>query len=299
MPAHKWIPLLAAMVACTPASIARQASRAAVDQGAEELTREDTQESLQEAAEDPQVQAATRSMTEEIAEGVLQAFESERGHQQIASITRGITQAAVQQMVAALGADQTRQHLVGLTQGITDAALKQAASSLTTELSPALRSMLREDLTQGLASALQSKELQPAFGLTAKNVGYNLVAGANDGLGAAWQNEEGMLGEARGLPGAVSGISSAWLWLPLTAMALLTLMFVSGAVMLTARARQARAEVSRLESATLLLATAMREKQQTEQTDEIVALVQHALEGRVEKTGKHRILDALRIRKTG
>jgi hypothetical protein len=57
--------------------------------------------------------------------------------------------------------------------------------------------------------------------------------------------------------------------------------------------------VERLESATLLLATAMRERQQTEQSDEIVAIVQQALEGRAEKSGKHRIMGALGMRKAG
>jgi len=291
----RWLMCCLALSCCTPASIARQASSAAVDEGAEELTEQSTQQSLQKAAADPQIQAATQDMTQHIAEGVLQALESPRAQKQLTSMTRTVTLAAVQQMVSALGSEQTRAHLEGLTQGVTSAALRQTAESLGTDLRPALRTALQEDLTKGLADALRSEELQPALGQTAKNVAYNLALGANDGLGDAWHSERGIAQDARMLP----GLGTSYLWVGLAALGMLTLMFVSGALMLMARARQARAEVSRLESATLLLATAMRERQQTEQTDEIVALVQHALEGRHEKSGKHRIMDALHIRKSG
>jgi hypothetical protein len=295
MTASKLLPVLGlALLACTPNNIARQASRAAVDEGAEQLTKESTQDTLQEAAEDPKIRAATSEMTESISEGVLRALESERARTQISAMTRSITQAAVQQLVASLGQEQTRQSLAGLTRGVTDAALEQVASSLQTDFRPAVRSMLQEDLATGMAAALRSQELQPALGQTAQTVAYNAMLGANNGLGAAWQGQEGMLGTARGLP----SVTSTLLWPALIGMGLLSLMFVSGAVMMVARARHAHAEVARLESATLLLATAMRERQATEQTDEILAVVQSALEGRAEKSGTHRILDALKLRKS-
>lgn len=234
-------------------------------------------------------------MTQQIADGVLKALESDQAHQQIGLITRGITQAAVQQMIAALGDEKTRAHLTGLTTGLTDAALTQVATHLQSDLRPALRAMLQEDLASGIAGALRSEELQPQLGATAQNVAYNFALGANQGLGKAWVDDAGIAHELRFVP----GLGSSWLWMGLTALGLLTLMFVSMAVMLVARSQRARAEVSRLESATLLLATAMRERQQTGETDEIVAMVQQALEGHGEKTGKHRILSALRIRKAG
>jgi len=287
--------LFALSVGCTPSTIARSASRAAVDEGSEELTKQDTQQSLQQAAADPQIQAATRDMTQQIADGVLKALESDQAHHQISLITRGMTQAAVQQMVAALGDDKTREHLAELTRGITDAALSQAAHSLQTDLRPALRTMLQEDLASGIAGALRSEELQPQLGATAQTVAYNLALGANQGLGKAWVDDDGIARELRFVP----GVGRSWVGMALAALALLAVMFVSVAVMLVARSRRARAEVARLESATLLLATAMRERQQTGESDEIVALVQHALDGHAEKTGKHRIRDALRMRKMG
>lgn len=286
------------LVGCAPSvnAVARQASKAAVDEGAEELTRQDTQEALADAAKDPDIRQATSAMTDQIAEGILKSLESERAHQQIAGLTRTITQTAVQQLVASLGSQQTRAQLVGLTSAVTDAALKQAAASLQTEFRPVVRAMIQEDIAKGMASALKN-DLQPELGATAQNVAYHAVVGANNGLGAAWAGSDGMVGEARMAGPATLSSVRPWLWGALTMVGLVTLIFLSAAAMMIARARRTRAEVARLESATLLLATAMRERQQTQNSDEIVTIVQQALEGRAERTGKHRILGALRMRK--
>lgn len=276
-------------------SVAREASRAMVDEGAQELTKKDTQANLQEAAEDPKIQAATAQMTEQVAQGVLQSLDSPEARKQIGALT----DSAVKQFVASLGSQQTRAQLTGITASVADAALAQVGESLQQEFRPAIRAWIQEDLAHGLAGALRSEELQPALGQTAQTVAYNAVVGANNGLGAAWLGNEGMMGEARTMSGSVAGIGMGWVWVALAVMGMLTLMLVSGAVMMVARARRTHNEVERLESATLLLATAMRERQQTEQTDEIVNIVQSALESRVERTGKHKILSALRMRKAG
>jgi hypothetical protein len=296
MQTHKSIVFFAVVLsACAGSidSVARQASKAVVDEGAEELTKKDTQASLQQAAQDPQIQAATATMTEQVAQGVLQSLDSEDARRQIA----GLTQNAVQQFVAGLGSQQSRAQLAGLTATVADAAIQQVGESLQQEFRPAIRAWIQEDLAQGLSAALQSQQLQPALGQAAQTVAYHAVVGANNGLGAAWLGNEGMMGEARTMSGSVAGFGMGWVWVALATMGMLTLMLVSGAVMMVARARRTHNEVERLESATLLLATAMRERQQNEQTDEIVNIVQTALEGRAERTGKHRILSALRMRK--
>lgn len=287
--------LTLALSACagTVDSVARQASRAVVDEGADELTKKDTQNAIQEAAEDPQIQAATAQMTEHVAQGVLQSLDSPDARRQIGALT----ESAVEQFVATLGSQQTRAQLTGITASVADAALAQIGESLQQEFRPAIRGWIQEDLAQGLAGALQSQQLQPALGQAAQTVAYNAVVGANNGLGAAWLGKEGMMGEARTVTGSVAGIGMGWVWIALAGMGMLTLMLISAAVMMVARARRTHNEVERLESATLLLATAMRERQQTEQTDEIVNIVQSALESRAERTGKHKILSALRMRK--
>ena len=283
--------------ACAPSinAAARQASKAAVDEGTEQIAKEDTQESLRAAASDPDVQAATKAMTDHVAEGVLQALESERAHEQLSGLTRAITQSAAQQLVAALGAPQTRAQLIGLTNAVTEAALQQAARSMQTELRPALQTMIREDVGQGMAAALNS-QLQPALGQTAQTVAYNAVIGANDGLGRAWAGSDGMSADLRDAGEGGFGL----LWLALTVMGLFALMLVAGAVMMVARARRTRHEVARLENATLLLATAMRTPPgESHQNEELLRVVQQALEHNAERSGRHRIVDALKLRKSG
>ena len=283
--------------ACAPSinAVARQASKAAVDEGTEQITEEDTQNSLREAANDPDIQAATKAMTDHVAEGVLKALESDRAHQQLTGLTKTITQSAVQQLVAALGAPQTRAQLVGLTNAITEAALQQAARSMQTELRPAVQAMIRDDVGQGLAAALHS-QLQPALGQTAQTVAYNAVIGANDGLGRAWAGSDGLSADLRDSGEQGVGLMG----LVLTAMGLFALMLVAGAVMMVARARRTRHEVARLENATLLLATAMRTQPgEAHQNEELLRVVQQALEHNAERSGRHRIADALKLRKSG
>jgi len=67
-----------------------------------------------------------------------------------------------------------------------------------------------------------------------------------------------------------------------------------GALDEMARARRTRAEVNRLERATLLLATAMREQKPHADTDVVVAAVQDALAQRGDRSGSHRIRDDVR-----
>ena len=179
-------------------------------------------------------------MTNQIAQGVLQAMTSDPGRGQLAAVTREVTQTAVQQMVAALGSQQTRAHLVGLTHAVAEAALKQAASSMQTEFRPVVRAMIQEDVAQGMAHALAT-DLKPQLGQTAQNVAYHAMLGANGGLGDAWRGSDGMSGEARMASAGFGPTSQGWLWGGLTLMGLVTLMLVSGAVMMVARARRTRA----------------------------------------------------------
>jgi hypothetical protein len=283
-----------AVGACAPAvkEVARQASEAAIDEGAEELTQQDTQRELRSAATDPDVQKATELMTSQIAEGVLEALSSARSREQIGALTRQIARDAALGLTAAMTGPQVREHMLGLTHAITGAALSQAATSLQTELRPALTDMLQNDLAQALGAALR-QQLQPAVGTTAHTVAYNAVMGANQGLGAVLGHPSGGVASAHRLWNS----SSHWLWWAISALALIALIAIAAAIWMLARASRTRAEVSRLETATLLLATAMRERQQTEHNDEIVAIVQQALQRPAQHHRKHRLLEALRMHK--
>jgi hypothetical protein len=267
-------------------------TRGAVSEGSEQLTQPETQQNLQEASEDPQTQAAMQNLTAQVAEGMLQALESDRAQQRLSSLTRAVTQAAAQQMIAALSGDKTREQIEMIARGATDAALKQASNNLRTDVGPAMRDLLEGDVAKGIADALSSDGMQDAFARQSQTFAHNAVLGWNSGAKTAWEMPEGALHAMPSLYRTLAIVGGVGL-------VLVTLIALSVAAIFVSRARQARSEVARLESATLLLATVMREKQETQQTDEILAVVQHALEGRAERTGKHRILDALRMRKAG
>src|SRR5690606_25576717 len=115
--------------------------------------------------------------------------------------------------------------------------------------------------------------MKGALGDTTQRVAYHAVLGANQGVDAVWSGSEGALADVRGF----SSAGRTWLWLLVAALGLLATALVCGAIIAVTRTRRARAEVARLESATLLLATAMREKHQTEETDNILAVVQQSL----------------------
>lgn len=270
--------------------IARDSSRAAVDQSIKELTADDTKNQALEAARDPRIEAALASMTDHITEGILKSLESERAHKQVAALMATATRAAVQQLLATLGAPQTRQQVELLTATVTQAALDNVGHALQTKFVPALHRALAPDADK--ADPGREGPLHAAVGATAQNVAFNAMLGANDGLQSSWLGQRGALAEVqrlgqRGVP---------WLTLAFSTLALIALIVVSAAVIVIARARRARTEVMRLESATLLLATAMRERHATQETDEIVSVVRDALEKSAQEHQRHGLLGALRLR---
>jgi len=170
--------------------------------------------------------------------------------------------------------------------------LSQVSRELKSDLGPALQETLRDDVAQGLAGALRGEALSGAVGTTARTVAYNAVLGVQEGVDSAWLGGDGV---ATGLRSASrTGISL--MRLALAALALLALALICGAIMALARVRRAHHEVTRLESATLLLATALREGREPGETSGIVAAVQDSLE-RSAREHEHRgLFSALRLR---
>lgn len=255
-------------------SAAREASGAAVDRSVERVTEKDTQQDLAEAARDPDVERAATRLSSRIAEGILQGFSSEQAQARLASVSDAMVAAAMRQMVSTLGSDRTQIELANVVGSVADSTLAQLTESLRAELGPALRAAIREDVARGIEEALKGEGLQTALGDTSRNLAYHAVVGANQGVDAIWTGRDGALADVRG----VVGLGRTWLWLMFAALGLLTLVLLSAAVIAVARTRRARAEVARLESATLLLATAMRERHASQETDNIVAIVQQSLE---------------------
>ncbi len=248
---------------CAPTirGAAREASAAAVDEAVDQVTSDDSLRGVADALNDPRIGVATTELADRLTQGVLRSLSSERSSKQIEALT---------QMLAA---------------SVTAAVMEQVAMRLKTELTPAMVEFVR-DSGPGVSEALTA-QLQPALGTTARTVGYNAVLGANRGIEEVWLSSDGAK--------EVGSRVSTWLWLAVALLSLLTLALLFGAVIAVARAHRARTEVTRLESATLLLATAMREKQQSAETNEIVTIVQEALSRGADSHGRSKLMDTLRM----
>lgn len=270
--------------------IAKESSSTAVDEGVSQLTGEDTKNEALDAARDPRVEAALAAMTDHVTEGILKSLESERAHKQVAALMATATRAATQQLIETLGATHTREQLALLTGSMTQTALDNVGQALQDRFVPALHEALAQNASAG--SPESEQPLHAALGATAQNVAFNAVLGANEGLRSSWLGEQGALAQVQRL----REHSVPWLTLVFGALASMALIMASGAAIVIARARRARMEVMRLESATLLLATAMRERQATGETDEIVSVVRDALQKSAHDRQRHGLLGALRLR---
>lgn len=271
--------------------IARASSRAAVDESVDELTAEDSKAQMAEAVEDPRFERALAAITDHITEGVLRSLESDRAHRQIEEIASIMTKSVSKQMMETLGSPDTRKNVELLTAAMTQSFVRNLGQTLRDDFVPGMGSALQSDLSRGAAAGLQGP-LQNALGVTAQNVAYNAVLGANHGLRSTWLGETGALGGMRDLAREGAPLLQLAFW----ALALLALTVVSAAAIVISRTRRARTEVQRLESATLLLATAMRERHATDETDEIVTVVRDALEKSAQDHKRHGLLGALRMR---
>jgi len=280
--------------ACAPTvkSAAREASGAAVDQSVSEVTSEKNKTELARTAQDPRVQEAATQMSDQITEGVLRSLQSEQARTELSRLTKLTADTAVRQMVVTLGSQDTRNELSKVAATVTQSTLSQVSRELRSDLGPALQQTLREDVAQGLAGALRGQDLNGAVGSTARNVAYNAVLGVRQGVESAWLGEDQVSTQLR----RASRTGASLLWLVVAALSLGAVALLCGAIIAISRVRRAHHEVTRLESATLLLATALREGRDPGETSEIVAAVQDSLE-RSAREHEHRgLFAALRMR---
>lgn len=269
--------------------IARESSRAAVDESVDELTDEDSKQQLAEAAADPRVEQAVTNVTDQVTEGVLKSLSSPEMREQIQALTGIAAKQISRQMLAALGSPEARAQVEQLTSAMAEGALHNLGDSLRDGFVPGVREALQRDLAEGAAGGLTGP-LHAALGATAQNVAYNAVLGAEHGLRTSWLGDTGT--EVR----AMADVGMPLLRLGVWALALLTLVMLCAVVIVLSRAHRARSEVMRLEATTLLLATAMRERHPSGENDELVSVVRDAMEKSAESRQRHGLLGMLRLR---
>lgn len=274
----------------TVKDIARESTKAVVDESVDQLTAEDSKQQISEAANDPRMEQAISNITDQVTEGVLRAMASGQTQENLAKLTAIATRAATKQILDTMGSEEMRGRLATLTGALTKQIVANVGTAMRDDLMPTLKGSLARDFSEVAATSLNNGQLHDALGSTMQNVAYNAVIGAGDGLGTTW----------RGAPGdSVRGAAKAGM--PLLQMAFwglfaLAVCLISAAAIAIARGSRARTEVRRLETATLLLATAMRERQDGQQTDEIVTAVRDALEKSAQEHRRHGLLSILRLR---
>jgi len=281
--------LLAGGCAHSVKEIARESSRAAVDESVDELTDEDSKQQLAAAAEDPRVEQAVSNITDQIMDGVIKSLESDRTHKQLQSITSSAARTISRELLASLASPEAHAQIQQLTSSMAEGAIDNLGESLKTSFVPGVREALEHDLAAGAAGGLTGP-LHDALGATAQNVAYNAVLGADQGLRSSWLGDTGQ--DLR----SFASVGMPWLRLGIWGLGLLALSMLCAALIVIARARQARSEVMRLETATLLLATAMHERHAGNETDELVSVVRDAMEKSAQERQRHGLLGMLRLR---
>jgi len=266
-----------AAVACAPTvkSAAREASSAAVDQSVTELNEDDTKRELQQAAQDPRIAEATAKLSEQIAEGVVRSLAAPETREQLNSVAASAARAAGHEMIRTLGSREAQTAFASLAATASDQALTRLGSHMQNDFRPALQNALKKDIADGIAGGLAAPDLQRSLTKSAEVAAYGAVTGANHGLTNAWNGaNSGPLADLRSL--SMGG--GSWLMTLAILAGFVALAVVCAAVVLLSRDRRARTEVARLESATLLLATAMHEGRDRAETTELLAAVRDSLE---------------------
>jgi hypothetical protein len=263
--------------ACAPTvkSAAREASTAAVDQSVTELSKDETKSKVQEATEDPRIAEATAKLSEQIAEGVVRSLAAPGTREQLNSVAASAARAASREMIRSLGSAEAQTAFASLASTASEQALTRLGSHMQNDFRPAFEDALRKDISNGIADGLAAPNLQKSLTKSAELAAYGAVTGANHGFTTAWQDAKGgPLADLRTL--SMGG--GTWLMLLAMLAGGVALAVVCAVLLLMSRDRRARVEVARLESATLLLATAMHEGRDRAETDELLATVRDSLQ---------------------
>ncbi len=267
--------ILATGCAPTVKSAAREASKTAVDQSAQQLKDPETKETLQETAEDPRVAEATAKMSEQVAEGVVRSLASPETSQQLSEVSVAAADAASQRLIDNLGTRQSRAVFASLASAASEEALSAAQRHVRGELGPALREVLKEDIVRGVAEGVADPRVQESITQAAEAAGMGAVSGVQTGLSAALSSDDARAPSALL---AASRTGTRWLLLAVVLMGLAALALLGIALMVWGQARRSRLEVARLESTALLLASAVQRDSKDGDTREIVAAVRESME---------------------
>ncbi|WP_437732835.1 hypothetical protein [Sorangium sp. So ce1335] len=189
--------------------VARVQTPAAIDEGLGKLEEAETQRRIERLLASADVRAAQRQLVAGLIDGTLaslsEADRAARVNELTAEYMRGVVRSA---MNGALG-EESRRDLQRMTGSLVEASVRQLresldeadlgpamSSALREQLGPALQVVIAEDLGPGMTALLGSEDFQRALGATARVIGREMVAGANDALTEVQQRSGGPQGES-------------------------------------------------------------------------------------------------------
>ncbi|PCC72461.1 hypothetical protein SAMN02745121_01638 [Nannocystis exedens] len=215
------VSLIALLVSAAPGcltaeGVVRKSVPAALDETVGFLEDPQAQQRIQKLLQDPQIQEASRELTESLVEGALDGLTDEQRQAALRDMTTRYLDAVAkaagtslkEQISPALAATvrqtldtalspRTRREASAMVDDLTrttvTALTQSAGKGLTEDLGPALRQVLEEDLGPGLkkmvradlAPALRDAvrdELVPVVGIVSREASKQLVLGAADAL---------------------------------------------------------------------------------------------------------------------
>lgn len=250
--------------------VARVQTPAAIDEGLRKLEEAETQRRVERMMASPEMRAAQRQLIAGLIDGTLASLGEEDRSARIDELTAQYMRGAVRSAMAgaldgALDEDRRRalERMTGalvatsvrqLRQSLDEADLgPSVATALREQLGPALQGVIAENLGPGMTSLLGSEELQRALGATARVIGREMVAGANDALTEVQRRGDrqdgSLLSRIGHLADEGAQLVSAITWL-LGAVAIALAVWVT---MLLVQRKRYRAETERRARARLLL----------------------------------------------
>ncbi|WP_437632991.1 hypothetical protein [Sorangium sp. So ce854] len=200
-------------IASVDEEVARVQTPAAIDEGLGKLEEAETQRRIERLLASPEVRAAQRQLAAGIIDGTLaslsEADRAARVDELTAAYARGVVRSAMGGALDGALSEDSRRDLQRMTGSLVEASVRQLresldeadlgpamSSALREQLGPALQVVLAEDVGPGMTALLGSEDFQRALGATARVIGREMVAGANDALTEVQQRSGGPQGES-------------------------------------------------------------------------------------------------------
>ncbi|WP_437956908.1 hypothetical protein WME76_36885 [Sorangium sp. So ce119] len=274
--------------------VARVQTPAAIDEGLGKLEEAETQRRVARLMASPEVRAAQRQLIAGLIDGTLaslgEADRAARVNELTAEYMRGVVRSAMDGAMDGALSEDSRRDLQRMTGSLVEASVRQLrdsldeadlgpamSSALREQLGPALQVVIAENLGPGMTALLGSEDFQRALGATARVIGREMVAGANDALTEVQQRSggpqgESMLSRVGDLADEGAQLVSALPWI-LAAIAVALAVWVTT---LLAQRKRYRAEIERRARARLLL-SALEASEGKPWSDDLLAALEDRL----------------------